>query len=155
MRRFALSFAFAMGIIGCGGAAPAVTAPPTVAGASPTATAPPPVVEAGPRTSIARSSVRKVLKSGLGTFLQSVVVDGPVFLGGKFHGFRIAALKGKDWQGVDLKPGDVVTRVNGFVIERPEAAFEAFQSLEVASELRVDLEREGEPRSLRYAIVDD
>jgi type II secretory pathway component PulC len=84
-----------------------------------------------------------------------VVVDGPVFLAGKFHGFRIGALKGKDWQGVDLKAGDVVTRVNGFTVERPENAFEAFQSLEVASELRVDFERDGEPRSLRYAIVDD
>ena len=56
---------------------------------------------------------------------------------------------------VDLKGGDVVTHINGFPIEHPEEALEAFKSLEVSSELRVDYEREGVPRDLRYAIVDD
>jgi len=152
MRLSALLLALGL-IIGCGGAAPTPTAPTVAAPTATTQASQPP--EAGPRSNIPRSSVRKVLKSGLGAFLQNVVVDGPVFLSGKFHGFRIGALKGKDWQGVDLKAGDVVTRVNGFTVERPENAFEAFQSLEVASELRVDFERDGEPRSLRYAIVDD
>ena len=41
-----------------------------------------------------------------------------------------------------MKPGDVVTAVNGFSIERPEQAQQAFLSLAVASELRVDYERE-------------
>ena len=59
------------------------------------------------------------------------------------------------WQGVDLKPGDVVFGVNGFPIERPEQAQTAFESLEVSSELRVDYERDGQPRELVYAIVDD
>ncbi len=81
--------------------------------------------------------------------------EHPVFLGGKFHGFRIAALRGDAWAGVDLRPGDVVTRVNGFSIEHPEDAAEAFYSLRVASELRVEYEREGEPRELRFGIFDD
>ena len=66
---------------------------------------------------------------------------------GKFHGFRIAALQATGvLAGVDLKPGDVVTRVNGMPIEHPEEALEAFNSLEVASELRVAYERDGRAR---------
>jgi type II secretory pathway component PulC len=79
-----------------------------------------------------------------------------VIVGGRFHGFRIGALRDAHfWSGVDLMPGDVVTSVNGFPIERPEQALAAFDSLEVASELRVAYERGGQPRELVYAIVDD
>jgi type II secretory pathway component PulC len=79
-----------------------------------------------------------------------------VMAAGKFHGFRIANLRDPDfWGGVDLKPGDVVTTVNGFPIERPEQAQTAFESLQVASELKVAYDRDGKPRELVYAIVDD
>jgi type II secretory pathway component PulC len=110
-----------------------------------------------PTSSVPRAAVHRVVAAGLGSFLQHVVVDEhPVMVGGKFHGFRVAQLTGDPafWRGVDLKPGDVVTLVNGFPIERPEHALEAFRSLEVASELRVDYERDGQPRVLRYAITD-
>jgi general secretion pathway protein C len=97
------------------------------------------------------------VRIGLGYFLQKVVLDDqPVMLGGRFHGFRVAALRDSAfWRGVDVKPGDVITRVNGMPIEHPEEALEAFRSLEVASELRVEYERNGAPHELRYAIVDD
>jgi type II secretory pathway component PulC len=97
-----------------------------------------------------------VLAAGPGAFLQKVALDDhPVFAAGKFHGFRIAALQADSFTGVDLKPGDVVTRVEGMPIEHPEEAIEAFNALEVASELRVDYERDGVARMLRYRIVDD
>jgi type II secretory pathway component PulC len=110
-----------------------------------------------PEHTLARSAVRAVVDQGLGYFLQRVDLDDqPVMAAGKFHGFRIANLRGPDfWAGVDLKPGDVVTAVNGFPIERPEQAETAFESLEVASELKVDYDRDGKPRELVYAIVDD
>jgi type II secretory pathway component PulC len=82
--------------------------------------------------------------------------DTPVLVGGKFHGFRIAALHGAGfWTGIDLRPGDVVTSINGLPIERPEQAQVAFESLDVASELRVAYERQGQPRELVFAIVDE
>jgi type II secretory pathway component PulC len=139
--------------IGCGGNAE--KAPP----ATPTKLAPAAatndVREPAPTSSLKRSDVRATVKSGMGALLQRVVVDTdqPVFRSGKFLGFRITQVP-REW-GIDLKPGDVVVRVNGFPVERPESAYEALQSLEVASELRVDYERNGEPRSLRYSIVDD
>ena len=111
--------------------------------------------EATPAGTIARARIDDAVSAGPGTFLQHVVLaDEPVMVDGKFHGFRIKELRGDMWKGVDLHPNDVVTRVNGFAIERPEQAVEAFQSLSVASELRVAYDRDGKPRELRYAIVD-
>jgi type II secretory pathway component PulC len=106
---------------------------------------------------LARSTIRAAVSEGLGAFLQHVDLDDrPVLAGGKFRGFRIAALRDAPfWSGVDLKPGDVVTRINGFPIERPEQAQTAFEALQVASELRVSYDRDGEPRELVYSIVDD
>jgi type II secretory pathway component PulC len=110
-----------------------------------------------PDGTLRRSDVRQALSDGLGVFLQSVTVDvdHPVFRDGHFVGFRIAELKGPRWATIDLKPGDVVTAVNGYSVERPEQAQQAFLSLAVASELRVDYERDGQPRSMRLAITDD
>jgi type II secretion system protein C len=104
-----------------------------------------------------RSAIREAVSQGLGAFLQRVELYGqPVRVDGKFHGFRIAALHdAKFWSGVDLKPGDVVTAVNGLPIERPGQAQNAFDSLEGARELRVSYERDGKPRELVYPIVDD
>jgi type II secretory pathway component PulC len=150
-----------LGAAACGGGASAPAAPASAPSAAPrtvttAAQAPAPKKTDLPANAIRRSAVRNVLAQGPGAFLQRIAVDDqPVFLGGKFHGFRITALRGDMWQGVDLKPGDVITGVNGFPVEHPEEALEAFKSLAVSSELKVMYERDGVPRELRYAIVDD
>jgi type II secretory pathway component PulC len=149
--------------VGCGGGE-TESAPPSHPGswipraeASGSAAAVAP--EPPPAASLPRSAVREIVHEGLARFLQRVDldVDHPVMKGGHFFGFRILALKGDPsfWQGVDLKPGDVVARVNGFGLANENEAHEAFSSLEVASELDVQYERNGQPRELRYAIVDD
>jgi type II secretory pathway component PulC len=145
--------------IACGGAAPVsppVVAPVAAAAAKPApATTPASVPPDG--HSLPRSAVREVVSQGLGAFLRRLELDDqPVRTGGRFRGFRIAQLRDdRFWNGVDLKPGDVVTAVNGFPIERPEQALTAFESLDVASELRITYDRDGQPRELEYAIVDD
>jgi type II secretory pathway component PulC len=144
--------ALAIALGACGSATP--SSPPAT-GATPKrapADSLPPLGE----HDLARSAVHDVVAQGPGAFLQHVELsDQPVFAGGKFHGFRIATLHDAPfWQGVDLKPGDVVTGVNGFPIERPEQATTAFYSLEVSSELRVSYERDGQARELVYGIVD-
>jgi len=115
------------------------------------------VPEARSDRTLARSAVRALVVLGLGAFLQRFELDErPVIVGGKFHGFRVAALHDPSfWRDVDLRPGDVVTSVNGFPIERPEQALNVFDSLDVASELRVAYERDGHSREIVYAIVDD
>ncbi len=142
-------------LVGCGGAAPAPETPVQVA-ARPDSVASTPAPQPLPTNAIRRSQVQAVLKAGPGAFLQRVTLDDKaVFHAGRFHGFRVAHLNDATLQGVDLKPGDVITHINGFPIEHPEEALEAFKSLEVSSELRVEYERDGVPRELRYAIVDD
>jgi type II secretory pathway component PulC len=140
----------------CGGAAPAPETPAAVS-ARTEAKATAPGALPVPANSIRRSQLQPVLQAGPGAFLQRVTLDEQaVFQAGKFHGFRVQKLNDATFfQGVDLKPGDVVTHINGFPIEHPEEALEAFRSLEVSSELRVEYEREGVPRELRFAIVDD
>lgn len=113
------------------------------------------VVGAGEHA-VTRSAIHAAIVDGLGVLLQRVDIDDqPAMVGGRFHGFRIAGLRASAfWAGVDLKPGDVVTAVNGMPIERPEQAQAALESLEAARELRVAFERDGQPRELVYAIVD-
>lgn len=124
--------------------------------AAPTAGALEPV-KASPKAppgSLFRADVNKTVEDGLGYFLQRVSVD-PELVGGKFQGFRIVELRPAEfWEGVDLKPGDVITRVNGQSIERDIEAYNAFQSLLAAPALRVSFLRGGTPRELVFSIVD-
>jgi type II secretory pathway component PulC len=154
--RTLVPLAFGLALAGCGGGAEAVPVPAAAPRTVRVAPSPPAPADVGEHK-LTRSGVHDAVSMGLGAFLQHVTVDEqPVRVGGKFHGFRIAALAdGPFWTGVDLRPGDVVTSVNGFPIERPEQAQTAFESLEVASELRVTYERDGQPHELVYAIVED
>ena len=138
-----------LALVACAGSEPKAPAAPK----APVAEAPAPPSEPGPKEAVARSSVDAALKAGLGRFLAYLDVEAQVDKG-KFVGWRIVELRGDAWGGVDLKPGDVVTRVNGFKIERDHEANKAFKSLSVASEIRVNLVREGKPVELRFAIVE-
>lgn len=101
-----------------------------------------------------RDEVSQVVDAGLGYFLQRVEVDAQLEHG-TFRGFRILSLAPPDyWYGVDLKPGDVVTQVNGMPIERPIEAHQAFTALKTADQLVVSYLRAGQPRQLTYHIKD-
>ncbi|MGZ3418447.1 MAG: PDZ domain-containing protein [Polyangiales bacterium] len=136
-------------LVGCGGEAPPPVAPKAAVEASP------PPAEPGPKDSVSRASVDAALKAGLGRFLSNLDVEPALEGKKKFIGWRIVELRGAMWTGVDLHPGDVVTSVNGFKIERESEANKAFQSLEVASEIRVSVLRDGKPIELRFSIVDE
>jgi S1-C subfamily serine protease len=105
-------------------------------------------------SALQRQYVVQVVDAGLGRFLQKVDVE-PSFAKGRFQGFRIVELRpGSFWQGVDLRPGDVVLTLNGLPVERDKQAYDAFQTLRTAKELRVEYLRDGQPRSLVYPILD-
>src|ERR1700684_547014 len=148
--RIALAATVALVGWGCGGRPAASPAPaPPDEGTN--------VVEAASvptAAGIPRSSLKRMLVEGLGSFLQFVELDDhPVTVNGRFRGFRIVALRGPLFtSAVDLRAGDVVTAVNGLPIERPEQAEAAFESLATAHELRVSIERDGVPRELVYPI---
>ncbi len=145
--------AFAL-VLGCGGtsADPEPTTPdPATAEAEPTPVYEPPVTSG----TILRAELAPVLDAGLGRFLQGVVTE-PRLAGGDFVGFEIVSLYPDDprFARLDLRPGDVVTRVNGQSIERPEHALAVWSSLRVASQLLVEYQHEGERKELRFEIVD-
>jgi S1-C subfamily serine protease len=107
-----------------------------------------------PPGALFRQDVTATVEEGLGYFLQRVSVDAEV-IDGKFQGFRIVELRPVEWwQGVDLRPGDVITMVNGMSIERDIDAYQAFQSLRSAPALRVTFLRGGARRELVYSIID-
>ena len=75
---------------------------------------------------------------------------------GHFRGWIVRSLHAGDvcFADVDLRAGDVVTRINGHAIERPEEAHEVWAELRTAPALVVDFLRDGQRRTLRFAIVD-
>lgn len=135
----------------CGGSAPEPARAPAAAGTTrPRAT---PALAARKLTTLSRSDVVHVIDSGFGTFLEHVEVE-PSLAEGRFRGWTIVDLRpAAFWQAVDLRPGDVVTSVNGLPIERDTQAFDAFQSLRTADELRVAYFRDGTAHTLAYRIV--
>ncbi len=140
-------------LTGCASApkTPVREAPPpeTTAGV-----APKPVTE-NSKKALRREGVRAAVKKGLGEFLQHVTLaEEPVMRSGAFVGFRIAALDPALKSDSGPAVGDVVTKVNGFALEHPEDALTAFKSLEVASELVIAYERNGQSREYRIPIAD-
>jgi type II secretory pathway component PulC len=95
-----------------------------------------------------------VLQAGLGAYLQQVSIEAE-FDQGRFLGFRILSLYPDDprYASVDLRPGDVVTMINGLPIGRPDQASVAWDTLRTADELVVYYLRGGQPKTLRYSIV--
>lgn len=102
-----------------------------------------------------RSAVKRTVDAGLGRWLQTVLVD-PVLARGRFKGWIIRSLPDGDscYAGLDLRAGDVVTRVNGQSIERPEEALAVWVALPTARDLVVDFLRDGSARTLRLGITD-
>ncbi len=78
-------------------------------------------------------------------FLSRVSVT-PVLNGSRFVGFRLESAEDLAlWNagGADLRVGDVIQRVNGQSVERPELALRAFQTMLIASAIEVQGLRSG------------
>lgn len=106
-----------------------------------------------PITELSRAEVRATVDAGLGKFFQKVELEG-VVESGEFRGFRILRFtEPAEWRGVGLLAGDVVQRINGQSIERPEQAFAVFASLKTAPSLDVTYSRGGKAMQLSLPIV--
>ena len=143
-------------LIGCGGAQyPSLDEPlpPPESGAASRLKPAVGAERATPVTALERAAVERVVDAGLGRFLTNVTIE-PRLSAGKFAGWSIVALDPPElWRGVDLRPGDVVTKINGMAIEREMEAFDAFQAVRQAPALEVSYLRADQPRRLRLEIV--
>lgn len=139
-------------LVGCGADPVLPAAAPKPAARAPVAAAPAPVRP--PKGALFRSDVNALIDRGFPEFLAHVDVE-PRLVDGQFRGWSIVNLAPSDfWSGVDLKPGDIVLRVNDLPIERETEAFDAFESLKQSDALRVAFQRGGENHVLEYKIVD-
>ncbi len=129
-------------------------APPPVAPPPPA-----PVCTAFARPGVLRrSAVTRTVEAGLGRWLGGVQVDpGMGDSPKRFRGWIIKRLYPGDacYRDVDLAPGDLVLRLNGRSIEKPEEANEVWSSLLTANAIVVELVRDGKPRKLFFPIVDE
>lgn len=134
--------------IACGGEPP----PAPKAAEAP----PPPKAPRKPGT-VSRRDLRNAIADGPGAFLSHVELeDQPAFKDGRFYGFRIAKLLPPAyWAGIDLQPGDVVAKVNGLPLEKPDHAVAIMRALDKAKEIRVEVERAGALREVVIPIIED
>jgi S1-C subfamily serine protease len=104
-----------------------------------------------------RSAVLRVVDAGIGRWLSGGAEVERKIAKSRFQGWEIRRMYSGDpcYGAVDLRPGDVVIRVNGQPIEKPEQAFDVLTSLRTAPELVVDFLRDGRPQKLTLPIVDE
>jgi type II secretory pathway component PulC len=102
---------------------------------------------------IPRSALKAELANGIGRFFQQVRPE-PVVSRGRFVGWRIVALfpNRPDVKVQGVKAGDIVLRVNGESIERPEDFKALWDTLGDATQIVVDIQRGDETTSVRYTI---
>ena len=146
--RTTLAFALALPLGCADAAAPRATTPDAAKGAAKAEPPRPPV----PPGHVARQDVDLALtRLGLPWLFRRVMREGAFDKAGKFAGWRLTGLP-EEWSSFDLRPGDVVKRVNGMPLETPDNAWEAWKSMAKARELRVSLERDGAARELVLPI---
>jgi hypothetical protein len=149
----AVSLAFTVALGGCSEGPAAATTPaktPVEARADQAKAAP-----AAPPGHVLRPEVDRVLvQQGPPWLLRRVMREEVFGKDGRFAGWRITGLP-EEWRPIDLRPGDVVTRVNGKTLETPEEAWEAWKSVASAREIKLALLRDGAPRDLVIPIDGD
>lgn len=138
---------FVVSVLGCS-QSPAPIAPETTSK---------PVVEAEPAAAalppgtVRRADLDKFLMRGPG-FLLSRVQTEEVIRQNKFIGWRLTAFPA-DWDSSGLQPGDVITDVNGTVLEKPDDLWSIWLAAAEAQEIRIAFERDGKAASTVLSIL--
>jgi S1-C subfamily serine protease len=108
-----------------------------------------------PRGSVTRAAVVEAVDAGLGAFLQRIQVE-PVTRDGAYLGFQLKAVDpAGGWSAYDIQVGDIVTHANGKSLEAEASAFEVFQQLRSANEIKLSVIRDGVSRQVVIPIVGD
>lgn len=77
----------------------------------------------------------------------------PHFVMGRPSGFSVAEIQpGSLMEKLGLRNNDVVKKVNGQAINRPEDVFQAYSQLQRDSNIELEIERDGRSEVLRYEI---
>lgn len=105
---------------------------------------------------VKRTALARAAASGLGLWLRGVEAKARQD-GGRFKGWEVLRLHDSDpcFARVGIARGDIVVRINGQGLERPEEAHRLFESLPKAGHISIDLIRAGVPHNVRLRVVDD
>jgi general secretion pathway protein C len=77
----------------------------------------------------------------------------PNMVAGKPNGFRIVEIQpGSLYQEVGLLPGDVIESINGMSMSDPQNFMKALSTLGTASQVNIDLVRNGAPQTFSYQV---
>jgi general secretion pathway protein C len=142
--------------------------PPPGAPGSPPAAAPPtdaapPAAETGgdvaqgvTKTGAYDYSIdRKMLDNQLKDLskLQQEARPVPHYKDNQYQGFKLVGVRpGGLYRAIGIRSGDVITAVNGTKIDSPNKALELFEQLKSSSNITLEIERRGQPKTLNYTI---
>ena len=104
---------------------------------------------------IERHVLNEVLDRGPGAFLRGVEVSAQ-FADDRFTGWRVVEFMPTEhrFDPYDLVPGDVIARVNGRQISRPDHLHELWEELRDTDAIVVSVQRAGAPFELRFDVVE-
>ena len=94
---------------------------------------------------VRQSAVTPTGIAKLGDFIR----PQPVFQDGKQRGYRVYPGRNREqFSALGLKPGDLVTQINGSPLDDPARGLEVFRSIASSSSVSVTIERNGQPTDL-------
>ena len=108
----------------------------------------PPSRPAGRRTSTAARNVQQLLNQNAAS-LAEIIRPQPFMPNGQLKGYRV--FPGRNRQqfiALGLRPGDLVTEINGVALNNPAQGMEIFSSLGETSQVSVTIERNGRSQVL-------
>jgi general secretion pathway protein C len=102
---------------------------------------------AAPRATAAparAASVQEVVRQG-GAALTEIIRPQPVFKDGQQQGYRVyPGRQRQQFAELGLRPGDLITQINGMALDDPARGMEIFRSLADATSVTVTVDRNGE-----------
>ena len=106
---------------------------------------------------ISESLLNRILRGGPGLLLSLVPLKPVLGTNRRFQGFEIVRVHDNSPRILryGVRPGDRLLKVNGIAIVRPDDMMKLFSRLENASELVVEVRRDGQRRRVAIPIVPD
>jgi general secretion pathway protein C len=100
------------------------------------------------RTPRRQQSVQQVVTQNVSTFTE-IIRPQPYMPNGQLKGYRIYPGRNRQqFAALGLRPGDLVTEINGMTLNNPAQGMEIFRSLGDTTQVTVTIERSGQPQVL-------
>jgi general secretion pathway protein C len=101
---------------------------------------------------VAKSEVDKTLGNLNDVAMQARIV--PAFKDGVATGFKLFSIRPDSiYSKIGIQNGDVIRRLNGFEINSPDKALEAYAKLKEANQIKIEVERNGSVVTKTYNIT--